>query len=214
MSGSLHTLGWSLLHAAAGMPARQRRRADVVLLAVLVAVVGAVAAFSVAAADAERVVGLWLGAEVSSDGSARITEVVDYQFGNARRHGIFRDVGGLRPDAPVAVWSATAPDRVALFGDERETRIRVGDSARTIDGTHRYLIRYPLRRFAPNGRVAWSMVGTGWRVKVDAVEFHMAAPFAFTRVRCVHPDGSPVACDVTQPEPGHLIGRISGLAAQ
>jgi hypothetical protein len=80
-----------------GMPAGRRRRVDALLLALAVLLVGVAAAVGVVVADTERIAGMWVGAEISSDGSARITEVIDYDFGRERRHGIFRDVLGLLP---------------------------------------------------------------------------------------------------------------------
>jgi predicted membrane protein DUF2207 len=75
--------------------ARKRRRLDVVLLAAAALLVGGVAMIGAAIGDEERISGLWAGAEVAGDGSARITEVIDYDFGLRRRHGIFRDIPGL-----------------------------------------------------------------------------------------------------------------------
>ncbi len=97
----------------ARMRTRTRRRVDVVLLAVGIAVTGAAAAIGAAAGDTERATALWVGAWLTDDGSARIVEVIDYDFGSEARHGIFRDVPGLSPDARVVVSSPTAPDDVA-----------------------------------------------------------------------------------------------------
>jgi hypothetical protein len=79
----------------AGMRVRARRRLDMVLLAIAGLLVGGVAAASAAIWDSERVSGLWAGAELAGDGSASIVEVIDYDFGILRRHGIFRDVPAL-----------------------------------------------------------------------------------------------------------------------
>jgi hypothetical protein len=76
------------------MPAGRRRRVDAVLLALAVLLVGVAAAVGVVVADTERITGLWVGAEISGDGNARVTEVIDYDFGRGRRHGIFRDAPG------------------------------------------------------------------------------------------------------------------------
>ena len=44
-------------------------------------------------------------------GAARVVEVIDYDFGNRERHGIYRDVSGLDPGDPVEVSSPSAPTR-------------------------------------------------------------------------------------------------------
>jgi hypothetical protein len=82
-----------------------------VLIAVVVAIGTSLAAFAVAG---ERVDAIWVGARVAADGSARVTEVVDWNFGTSPRHGIYRVVPGLRTSAPVQVTSPDAPANVTV----------------------------------------------------------------------------------------------------
>src|SRR6478736_4562870 len=118
---------------------RQRRRFDVVLLLLAAVVVGVITASVAAASGGERVVQLWVGATVADDGSARITEVIDWNFGPAERHGIVRDVPGLRTSAPVEVSSPDAPDDVVVT-TAGIPQIRIGDPGRTVSGVHRYVV--------------------------------------------------------------------------
>jgi hypothetical protein len=192
----------------------QRRRIDAVLLAVAVLVVGGAAAAGAALGDGERITAMWAGAEVGADGHARIVEAIDWDFGPTAHHGIFRDVPGLEPDAPVSVASATAPADVHLSGSSQQTRIRIGDPDRTINGRHRYLIAYPLGGVAPGGRLAWDAVGTSWPVSITDVEVHVVAPFQLQDLRCVQgAAGADAPCDIAQPEPGHLVARVDSLSA-
>jgi len=191
-----------------------RRRVDAILLAIAVLVVGGAAAVGAALGDGERISAMWVGAEIGGDGDARIVEAIDWDFGPTAHHGIFRDVPGLRPDAPVSVSSATAPDDVQLSGSSLQTRIRIGDPDRTIRGRHRYTITYPLGGVAPGGRLAWDAVGTSWPVSVAEVEIHAVAPFQLQDARCVQgAAGADTPCDVSQPEPGHLVARADALSA-
>jgi uncharacterized membrane protein YgcG len=189
-----------------------RRRIDMVVLAVAVLLVGGVAAIGAAAGDDERITAMWAGAQVGAGGDARIVEAIDWDFGTTARRGIFRDVPGLRPDAPVSVSSATAPDDVQVSGSSQQTRIRIGDPDRTIRGRHRYVVGYPLDGVAPGGRLAWDAVGTSWPVSVTDVEVHVVAPSQLQDVRCVQGAvGSDTPCGVTQPVPGHLVARVDAL---
>jgi Predicted membrane protein (DUF2207) len=189
-----------------------RRRIDAALLAAAALVVGGVAAFGAGVGDGERVTGMWARAVVAGDGRARIVEAIDYDFGSQARHGIFRDVPGLAPDAPVRVSSASAPADVQLSGSSQQTRIRVGDPARTVTGRHRYTIRYPLEGVAPGGRLAWDAVGTSWPVEVARVEVHVVAPYELLAPRCVHgAAGAEDPCPISQPEPGHLLAMVDYL---
>ena len=60
---------------------RRRRRLDIALLLLVAVMVGLVTTGVAAASGGERVVQLWVGATVADDGSARITEVIDWDFG-------------------------------------------------------------------------------------------------------------------------------------
>jgi Predicted membrane protein (DUF2207) len=134
--------------------------------------------------NTERVTGMWVSARIADDGSARITEVIDYDFGIGLqdRHGIYRDVPGLSDhDADVTVTSDSAPAQFLLLTD----RIRIGDPDEQVYGRHRYRIEYTLHDVAPDGKLAWDAVGTGWQVDLDVVKVEVVAPFALDGVRCV-----------------------------
>ena len=190
---------------------RRRRRLDLVLLAVAVLLVGVAVLIGATLGSKERISTMWVGAEVSADGSARITELIDWDYGVHHRHGILRDVPGLPVDAPITVSSGTAPPQYTTWPKGSETEIRIGDPDRTVSGRHRYRILYPLADVAP-GRLAWDAVGTGWPVTISQVEIHVATPFEVTAPSCVqHVTGSQTPCRVTRPEPGHLVVRIDRL---
>jgi len=192
----------------------RRRRIDRVLLGFAVVAVALVALGAAMIGNPERVAGAWLGAEVGEEGSAQITEVIDWDFGYRQRHGIFRDVPGLAVQAPVQVTSATAPALTELTAVQGGTRIRVGDPARTVGGRHRYRIGYPLDGVAVGGRLAWDAVGTEFDVTLRNIEIHVVTPYELTAVGCARGgSGSQQPCEVSQPEPGHLVVRIDRLPA-
>jgi hypothetical protein len=196
----------------AGMRLQARRRLDMVLLAIAGLLVGGIATAAAAIWDGERVSALWAGAELAGDGSASIVEVIDYDFGVLRRHGIFRDVPGLPSGSLVLVSSDTAPDEVLIDAAGASTRIRIGDAARTISGRHRYRIQYLLNEVAVQRRLAWDAVGTHWPVEVGEAQIDVVGPFEFQDARCVQGvSGSTAPCQVAQPEPGHLVARLHTL---
>ncbi len=151
---------------------------------------------------------------VGEDGSARIVEVIDYDFGSQARHGIFRDVPGLSPDARVVVSSPTAPDDVLVTGTAYDSRIRVGDPNRTVRGRHRYTIEYPLAAVAPSGALSWKAVGSSWTVPIERAHIHVVAPFRLAGLACSRGGfGATDPCEVRQPEPGHLSAEVERLDA-
>ena len=102
------------------------------------------------------------------DGSASITEVIDYDFGNAQnKHGIFRDVPGLSPDARIQVTSPDAPADLAIEQAPFDspsfpaTRLRIGNPDETVSGRHRYVITYDLDDLMRGDALSWDAVGAG-----------------------------------------------------
>jgi uncharacterized membrane protein YgcG len=77
------------------------------------------------------------------DGSIRVTEYVDQDFGHQRRHGYERIVPndfGVPTD--VVASSPDAPGGVSVVDLGDRTRIRIGDPDRTVRGQHRYVLSY------------------------------------------------------------------------
>jgi hypothetical protein len=192
---------------------RRRRGLDVLLLLLAAVVVGVLSSSVAAAFGGERVAQLWVGATVADDGSARITEVIDWNFGPADRHGIVRDVPGLRTSAPIEVSSPDAPDDVVV-STTGTPRIRIGDPSRTVSGLHRYVVAYTLDGVVRGDRLAWNAVGTTWEVPIEHVEVHVAAPTLLVDAACTTGTaGSRAACTTGSAEPGQLVARVDALDA-
>jgi uncharacterized membrane protein YgcG len=199
---------------------RRRRRWRVGLLIVLASFLGGLAVFAAALVAPETVNRLWVSAELAKDGSARITEVVDYDFGTESRHGIYRDVPGLDPEAQASEVDVTmdgepVPYEIEPYGgDDDETRVRIGDPDSTVSGLHRYRIVYRLSDVAHDGRLAWNAVGTGWYVELRDIEIQVTAPYALDDPSCVRGRaGSRTVCATGRPEPGRLTYGLGALAA-
>jgi hypothetical protein len=197
---------------------------DVALLCgggVLLGVGAAIGAF---VGNPEHIQDMWAGASFHADGSAAITEVIDWDFGSATdKHGIFRDVKDLdeatgniqvsSPDAPAAVLVTATPFGEASYP---ATRIRIGSPDETVSGRHRYVIGYnlPAAVLKKDGQLSWDAIGAYWPVPMTRGTVEAVAPFEFTNVRCLQgPNGSTTPCTIDQPQPGHLVAQIDGLDA-
>lgn len=185
-----------------------KRARDRVLIGLGAVVVGVAAAAGAALADGERIADTQIHVAVDQDGSARISEVIDYDFGTAsERHGIFRDVPGLTSDSDVEV-SSDAPDQFVLLGDQ----IKIGDPDETISGRYRYEIDYTLERVAPGGKVGFNGVGAGWDVPITAATIVITGPYDWSGLRCDQgADGSRGGCGARQTEPGRLEVEVADL---
>ena len=180
-------------------------------------VVGAVALVGAVAGDTERVERLWTSAELADDGSAQITEVIDYDFGAlSEKHGIFRDVPDLSPQAPITVDSPDAPDAIQVTPEAIEgregARIRIGDPNVTVSGRHRYRIDYPLPGVVRSTTLDWEAVGVSWEVPIEEAEIHVVAPFELLDATCsTGVTGSQGGCEVREVAPGHLVTTVDDL---
>jgi hypothetical protein len=202
----------------------RRRKVDIGILAGGTLAVGAIA-FGAAfvAGKQEEVTRYWTSAVVADDGSAEVTEVIDYDFGLNQKHGIFRWVPGLDSAAPITVSSPDAPDQteVSAISDTRNdgtvgtgTNIRIGDPDQTISGERRYRIGYDLPGVRVGETVDWEAVGTGWDVDMKTVEVHLVTPFELESPLCVSgPAGSRDTCDIREVEPGHVVATVEDLGA-
>ena len=162
-----------------------------------------------AAGDGERIRSYDVRLEVRPDGSLRVTETIDYDFGATPRRGIERDIDteqrfdGSRdrryPVSDVEVSSSTAPDQVQVTDSGDGTTVRIGDPDRTVTGRHTYRIGYTVAaattRFAGHDELHWNAVGSGWRVPVGDVRVRVGGA-EVTRATCfAGAPGATAPCD-------------------
>ena len=199
------------------MQTSSRRRLDSALIAGGSLAIGAVALVGAVVGDSERVERLWTSAELADDGSAQVSEVIDYDFGAlSEKHGIFRIVPDLSPEAPITVDSPDAPDAIQVtpetVGGRAGARIRIGDPNVTVSGRHRYLIDYPLPGVVRGTTLDWEAVGVGWEVGIEEAEIHVVAPFELLDAVCsTGTTGSQGGCQVREVAPGHLVTTVENL---
>ncbi len=191
----------------------RRRLGQIAVAIVLCVILGVAAGMAAIVVDQERIAENWVGVTVSGD-SAQIHEVIDYDFGSPSKHGIFRDVPGLDPSAPIAVSSSTAPDQFTLAEQFGSTQIKIGDPDRTINGRHRYTIDYSLKQIVIGDTFDFNVVGTDWTVPIQHTEAHIVADREFTEFVCQQGTaGSTDACEISQVGAGHLMITVDKLAA-
>ncbi len=199
-------------------PGARRRRSllAIVFLTVFVFVGTLVLAFL---ARPEHVVRMTAQAEVAENGSAKITETIDYRFAGFQKHGIYRDVPGLSADTNgITVTQDGRPAQVLVTSNDLarpNAHIRIGDPGHTISGDHTYVVSYPLPTVIDvAGNLEWNAVGTAWVVPIDQADVDIAGPWTWTTPTCQRDAaGSTTPCTVSQPEPGLLQVHVEGLSA-
>lgn len=121
---------------------------------------------------------------LKQDGSLRVTENIDYRFGERFKHGIYRDIPmkteigeGILRDIGLSDFAVYLDHGNVLyerseFGDN--VRIKIGDPDRVISGTHLYTIDYAVGHGVvskgENDALRWNAVGTGWEIPIRHVK--------------------------------------------
>ncbi len=144
-----------------------------------------------APAGAERIRSFDALLELSESGAFGVTETLRYDFGDARRHGIYRDIPvrygrGRAPDYRVAIDVEAVTDEAGrdlpyrTSREGRNLRIRIGEPDRVVSGLRTYRIRYRVERgilfFANRDELYWNVTGTDWNVPVDRAVAELRLP--------------------------------------
>jgi hypothetical protein len=174
--------------------------------------------------------------DVARDGRLHVTEVIDYDFGFASRHGIYRYIpvrlpydnkyDRIYPISNITVsGSAGTPTKTKITDDGANKAIRIGDPERTINGAHQYTIKYDVRgafnHFDDHEELYWNVVPTEWNPPVvkQAVEATVNFPVATTKLGCfAGPPHSTLPCDAATGSgtpsvlfAAHALGPDGGL---
>lgn len=180
---------------------RQRRRPVLVLTAVLPAAVLLAGAASIGATQGqdERINKYLVDITIGQSGQLRITETIQYDFGAAQRHGIFRNIPNRFPydgkfdriyplEVLAVTGSAGTPSGYEVEDVEGHKRLRIGDPDRTISGRHTYIITYTVEGafngFPGHDEAYWNAVGAEWGVPIGEAIATVTAPGPITRVTC------------------------------
>jgi len=128
---------------------------------------------------------------INDDARVDVTETIVYDFGTARRHGIFRDIpvryhtthGFMRStditdisvrDADGRAW----PFRTSRHGSDQ--RLTIGDASRFVSGQQTYVIHYTIRDvinyFDDHDELYWNVTGNGWSVPIMQARSSVHAP--------------------------------------
>ena len=137
--------------------------------------------------------------DVDTDGVLHITETIDYDFGGAQRHGVFRYIPVRLPFdnkydriyklSNIKVSGSPGTPTDTDISDEGKNKIiRIGDEARTISGRHQYRISYDVRgalnHFDDHDELYWNATAFGWDAPMRQVEAVVRMPVAITKLAC------------------------------
>jgi uncharacterized membrane protein YgcG len=141
---------------------------------------------------AERISSFTADIDVRASGTAAISETITYDFGTARRHGIYRTLPRQKPTglglravtfSDIAVTDAAGNPRPhEITRTVRTTKIKIGDPDKTITGEHTYVIEYEvvgaLYYRERVDELYWNVTGNGWDVPIDRTSATVTFPDA------------------------------------
>ena len=184
-----------------------------------------------ATAGAEYIDSFKAKIEVSKDSSFIVTEEITYVF-TGEKHGIFRFIPILHHDQPqsfsreryididieeVRMDNESVPYEIA--DGRNEISIKIGDPQETIDGIHRYTIRYKVSgalAYEENGgaELYWNVTGDKWEVPIySAVATVMSSDGILIRERACYQgiEGETSSCEVKNVDDGKIMFTASNL---
>src|SRR3989337_4157180 len=120
--------------------------------------------------------------KINADASINISERIEYDFGSAQKHGIFRDIpikyqarGGnfaLRISNISVADVNGAPYRFTTSYPGDNIQIKIGDPNVEITGRHIYIINYTIKRainfFNDHDELYWNITGNDWPVAIGS----------------------------------------------
>jgi uncharacterized membrane protein YgcG len=132
-------------------------------------------------------------------GDLVVTERIDYDFGPALRHGIFRTIPSrywfdetrdriYRIEVESVTATGGAPSDVEVSQEGSATVLRIGDPDVEISGRHTYTVVYRvegvLNGFAGHDELYWNAIGHEWQVSVEDARVEVSAPAPISEVTC------------------------------
>lgn len=128
---------------------------------------------------------------IQKDGKIAIEEKVDYDFEDAYRHGIYREIPFTKKNSDGKEYELTVT--VESVKDEKGTayhysnswvnnrlKVQIGDANRTITGLHTYIIRYivsgAITYYSDHDELYWNSTGNEWPASMDNINTTVRFP--------------------------------------
>lgn len=128
---------------------------------------------------------------IGADGKADVREVIEYDFANLERHGIFRDFLYTKTNDAGKKFAIDVSDVSVVDGESEPYQFsqttegdviqwKIGDPDTTITGSHTYQINYTaagaLTYFPGHDELYWNAVGNTWNVPVAKASVFVSIP--------------------------------------
>ncbi|MFN4212703.1 MAG: DUF2207 domain-containing protein [Microgenomates group bacterium] len=128
---------------------------------------------------------------INKDGTVDVEERIIYDFGDLKRHGIFREIPFIKVNRDGKKFILEFKDFNVvdekglsyLFTKSKEgekIKLKIGDPDKTISGTHTYIISYKvlgaLTYFSDHDELYWNVTGNEWLVGINSAKAEIYLP--------------------------------------
>jgi uncharacterized membrane protein len=166
---------------------------------------------------------------IQKEGTVQAEERIQYDFGSAERHGIYRYIPKITENSEGKKYEMSVSDiRVTdelgspyafvttSSGDQ--INIKIGDANKTVSGVHTYNIQYLLSGaityFSDHDELYWNVTGNGWAVPIGSasatVSFPQAIPQSDIKMICYTGSAGSTGQNCTS---GYLDGKAAMTAS-
>ena len=128
--------------------------------------------------------------KINSDASFAVSEKIQYDFGTAQKHGIFRDIpikyqarGGnynLRVSEISVTDEMSDNYNFTTSYPGNDLEIKIGDADKLVSGKKIYVINYVIKRainyFDTQDEFYWNATGNGWLVAIKKATLKVSLP--------------------------------------
>ncbi len=149
-----------------------------------------ISAWPTAVLASEKIDVFETGITVNEDASIDVEEKIVYDFGNTKRHGIYREIpykykarGGnyvLKIDGVAVTDEAGNTYKFRSIKEGSRLKIRVGDPDKHVTGRRVYMISYSVNGainfFDDYGELYWNVTGDEWEVPINKASAIIALP--------------------------------------
>ncbi len=129
--------------------------------------------------------------DIQSDGALQVKEQIEYDFGSAYRHGIYRTIPFTKVNSKGQTYvmniggfsvadQASVPYTYDVSTEQQSKKIKIGDADKTITGPHTYAISYTvggaLTYFSDHDELYWNVTGDQWAYPIKDATAEISLP--------------------------------------
>ena len=129
----------------------------------------------------ERIENFLVKIQIEKSGKINVTEKIEYTFGSAYKHGIYRNIPLIKENVDgkkfkMSVESISVEDTVGNqyqyeVNNGKDINIKIGDPNKTITGKNTYIINYTvsgaLTYFDTYDELYWNAIGNSWKIPIE-----------------------------------------------